>query len=74
MAEVYERVAPSHLVFSHKEGVKMYPVQLRHAWPSKLDLMARLPGLRLRKRWGGWRGEPFAASSARSASVYERSR
>jgi hypothetical protein len=35
--------------------------------------MARLAGLHLRSRWGGWRGEPFTAASARHVSVYERS-
>jgi SAM-dependent methyltransferase len=51
---------------------KFYPVRLRYAWPSELDLMARLAGLRLRERWGGWRREPFTASSVGHVSVYER--
>jgi hypothetical protein len=53
---------------------KFYPVQLRYAWPSELDLMARLSGLQLRERWGGWRREPFAASSVKHVSVYEHER
>ena len=31
----------------------MFPVELRYIWPSELDLMAQLAGLRLRERWGG---------------------
>jgi len=34
--------------------------------------MARIAGLRLRDRWGGWNGEPFTAASWRHVSVYER--
>jgi SAM-dependent methyltransferase len=68
---VEQRVASNHLVVS-EAGVKMYPVRLRYAWPSELDLMARLAGLRLRERWGGWRREPFKASSVKHVSVYER--
>jgi SAM-dependent methyltransferase len=68
---VAQRVASNHLVVS-EVGVKMCPVSLRYAWPSELDLMARLAGLRLRERWGGWRREPFTASSVRHVSVYER--
>jgi SAM-dependent methyltransferase len=68
---VEQRVASNHLVVS-EAGVKMYPVRLRYAWPSELDLMARLAGLRLRERWGGWLREPFTASSVRHVSVYER--
>jgi hypothetical protein len=33
--------------------------------------MARLAGLRLRERWGGWRREPFEAASGLHVSVYE---
>jgi SAM-dependent methyltransferase len=68
---VEQRVASNHLVVS-EAGVKMYPVRLRYAWPSELDLMARLAGLRLRERWGGWRRERFTASSVKHVSVYER--
>ena len=34
--------------------------------------MARIAGLRLRDRWGGWEEEPFTAASWRHVSVYER--
>ena len=54
------------------DGVTMGPIRLRLAQPSEFDLMARLAGLRLRDRWGGWNGEPFSATSWRHVSVYER--
>lgn len=44
----------------------------RYVWPSELDLMARLAGLRLRDRWGGWEQQPFTAQSPNHVSVYER--
>jgi hypothetical protein len=34
--------------------------------------MARLAGLELKERWGGWSREPFTASSPRHVSVYGR--
>ncbi len=52
-------------------SVKLYPVQLRYAWPSELDLMARLAGMHLRERWAGWRREAFTAESRKHVSVYE---
>ena len=70
---VEQRVVSNHLIVSGA-GVKVYPVRLRYAWPSGLNLMARLAGLHLRERWGGWRREPFTVSSARHVSVYERER
>jgi methyltransferase family protein len=48
------------------------PIELRYAWPSELDLMARIAGLRLQDRWGGWRREPFTGLSPAHVSVYER--
>jgi SAM-dependent methyltransferase len=61
----------SQFVQVGQEGVRLVPGILRWAWPSELDLMARLAGLRLRERWGGWRREPFTDSSRWHASVYE---
>lgn len=54
------------------EGIRMNPISLRLVYPSELDLMARIAGLRLRHRWGGWRGESFTIDSRRHVSVYER--
>jgi SAM-dependent methyltransferase len=55
------------------DGVGFMPIRLRLANPPEFDLMARIAGLRLRDRWGGWHGEPFTATSWRHVSVYERS-
>lgn len=64
----------SQQVVITQQGVRLYPVEVRYAWPSELDLMARLAGLRLRERWGGWSREAFGASSGAHVSVYERAR
>ena len=54
------------------EGLHLLPGSIRYAWPAELDLMAKLAGLRLRERWGGWRREPFTAStSGLYVAVYE---
>jgi SAM-dependent methyltransferase len=53
-------------------GISLGPLALRYVWPSELDLMARLAGLRLRERHGGWAGEPFDGRSLRHVSVYAR--
>ncbi len=67
---VGQTVASSHVHIT-EDGVRLYPVKLRYAWPSELDLMARLAGMRLRSRWGDWKGGPFTSSSASHVSVYE---
>jgi hypothetical protein len=65
-------VATTQHIHFTDDGIEMYPVQLRYAWPSELDLMARLAGLTLRDRWGGWDRQPFTAASTNHVSVYER--
>jgi len=53
-----------------ESGVRLHAVNHRYAWPSELDLMARLAGLRLQHRWGGWDKSPFVATSTNHVSVY----
>jgi SAM-dependent methyltransferase len=67
---VAQRVEAQHLVIRADRTLGMTPVVLRYAWPSELDLMARLAGLRLEARWGGWDRRPFDASSTSHVSVY----
>ena len=68
---VNQLVTSQHLFIS-EAGVKLYPVQVRYSWPSELDLMAQLAGMRLRERWGGWDGSLFTASSEFHISIYEK--
>jgi hypothetical protein len=68
---VTQRVDSNHIVIG-EQGARLYPVNIRYAFPSELDLMARLAGLELKERWGGWHREPFTASSPRHVSVWGR--
>jgi len=54
------------------DGIRLGPIVTRCIWPSEMDLMARIAGLRLVDRWGGWKREPFDARSIRHVSVYGR--
>jgi SAM-dependent methyltransferase len=53
------------------DGIAFGPISLRLAYPPEFDLMARIAGLRLRHRFGGWHGEAFTSTSWRHVSVYE---
>jgi SAM-dependent methyltransferase len=61
----------SHVLLSG-EGVRLNPIITRYAWPSELDLMARIAGLRLKERWAGWNREPLTSTSRNLVSVYRR--
>jgi SAM-dependent methyltransferase len=62
----------SQYVVLTEGGIRLYPAKLRYAWPSELDLMAQLAGLRLRERWASWQRAPFTASSTGHVSIYGR--
>lgn len=68
---VTQVIEESHVTLSGA-GMRFNPVVQRYAWPSELDLMARMAGLRLRERWGGWNREPFTGESSLHVSVYGR--
>ena len=53
-------------------AVEASPTEMRYAWPAELDLMARLAGMTLEHRWGGWEREPFTALSPSHVSVYAK--
>ena len=55
-----------------KDGVRLFPTSCRLIWPSEMDLMARIAGLKLVDRWGDWSAQPFTASSSRHISIYTR--
>ena len=52
--------------------VERLSIPFRYVWPSELDLMAQLAGMRLRERWAGWKREPFTSESRQHVSVWEK--
>jgi len=64
------QIVTSQHVWMTAEGFRLYPVKLRYAWPSELDLMARLAGLSLRHRWSTWSKDAFTSASKMHTSVY----
>lgn len=67
-----QRVNSQHVIITDGK-INLFPVQIRYAWPSELDLMAQLADLRLRERWSDWQRNPFNSESQKHISVYERS-
>ncbi|MCU1373381.1 MAG: Methyltransferase [Actinomycetia bacterium] len=69
-------VATQGLVSHHHRLVngafEVVAMPFRYVWPSELDLMARLAGMRLRERWSNWDREPFTSESRAHVSVWEK--
>lgn len=70
---VAQTIVSQHITVSHN-GIQLRPVNIRYVWPSELDLMARLAGLELRNRWGGWDRSAFDESSRTHVSVFGHAR
>jgi hypothetical protein len=64
----------SHHYWIEDGNVEYFSPPFRYVWPSELDLMARLAGMRLRERWAGWKREPFTSESHKHVSVWEKSK
>ncbi len=68
-------VADQRLTSHHLELVEgvleRASIPFRYVWPSELDLMAELTGMKLRHRWSDWDGAPFTSESRKHVSVWE---
>src|SRR3990172_6716471 len=65
----HQMITAQHVHLS-EQGTQIFPVKLRYIWPSEMDLMARLAGLHLRQRWGGWEMAPFTSNSGKHITLY----
>ena len=61
----------SHHVFLDGSTARRESVPFRYVWPSELDLMARLAGLRPLERWGTWHRDPFTSESRDLIAMWE---
>ncbi len=61
-----------HYIRITRSGINTRPLVMRYAWPCEIDLMARLAGLTLESRWGGWDRTPFTAQSQMHVSLYRK--
>ena len=68
---VTQLLEENHVSISAR-GIRMGPIAQRLTFPSELDLMARLAGLRLLERWGGFDRTAFTSRSEGHVSVWTR--
>jgi hypothetical protein len=47
-----------------------FTAPFRYVWPSELDLMGRIAGMKLEHRWAGWDRCPFTGESESAVSVW----
>jgi SAM-dependent methyltransferase len=64
-------LSTTQIVIDGTGRTRSFPLVHRYAWPSELDLMARLAGMTLEHRWSDWHGHPFDARSTDHVSVWQ---
>ena len=69
--DVVSQALVSHHWWFRDGAVEQWSAPFRYVWPAELDLMARLAGMTLHERRGGWRDEPVTAASRRHVSIWE---
>jgi SAM-dependent methyltransferase len=70
--DVATQIAYSHHWWNLGGRFEFFSAPFRYAWPSELDLMARMAGMRLRERWENWNRDPFTSESRGHVSVWEK--
>src|SRR5262249_27506923 len=64
--------AVSHHFIAAGSAIRELKTPFRYVWPSELDLMAKLAGLRLSDRWAGWDESPFTGESTSHVSIWQK--
>ncbi len=72
--EPEKQVITSQHVLITESKTQLFPVTIRYIWPSEMDLMARLSGLKLNSRWSNWKKGEFTAESGKHISVYTKNK
>jgi len=62
----------SHHYWTKADRLEHWASPCRYVWPSELDLMARIAGLKLVDRWAGWNREPLTGESSAVISVWRK--
>ena len=70
--DVVNQICTSHHYFVGDGRTQYFASRHRYAWPSELDLMARMAGLSLRERWADWSRSEFTAESLDHISVWQK--
>lgn len=71
-ADFSNQILYSHHYWNDKGTFRSFSAPYRWVWPSELDLMARLAGMSLKVRYGGWGREPFTDQSLSHVSVWTK--
>ncbi|OLF19339.1 SAM-dependent methyltransferase [Actinophytocola xanthii] len=67
-----QELTSTHVTVSADGTGSLRRMPFRYVWPSELDLMARIAGMRPKYRWADWDRSPLTAECTRHVSVWEK--
>jgi SAM-dependent methyltransferase len=70
--DIVNQISVSHHYFIDGDRVRTQSAAFRYVWPSELDLMAELAGMKLEARWANWQRAPFTGDSPAHVSVWRK--
>lgn len=70
MLDPVNQIITSQFIVLNKNKTEVKPVKILYVWPSELDLMAHLAGLKLFYHWDNWGQSPFTSNSSKHIAVY----
>ena len=70
--DLVANICRSNHWFLRDAGLQVFVSIHRYVWPAEMDLMARMAGLELEDRWGGWDREPYTADNTSTVSVWRK--
>lgn len=66
------QIASSHHWRTVEGKLVRHSAPYRYVWPSELDLMAKLAGMRIQERWADWTRAPFTSESDSQIAVFQK--
>jgi SAM-dependent methyltransferase len=72
MLDSINQIISSQFIVLDNSKINVKPVKIRYIWPSEMDLMARLAGLKLLNHWDDWDQSSFTGNNKKHMSIYGR--
>ncbi len=69
---VTQEFTSNHVTVSPDGTGRFRRIPFRYAWPSEMDLMARIAGLSLKYRWADWYRSKLTAESTKHVSIWQK--
>lgn len=70
--DTVNQISISHHYYIDGDRVRTLSGAFRYVWPSELDLMATIAGMKLESRWANWHRSSFTADSPGHVSVWRK--